>query len=237
MTMKKNPACSHGGCTAHESGEESCISRVPIFNHLEEGQMEEIMGLIHSASYEKGEVLYRAGEEADTLYILSQGKVRIWRLGENGKEQLLRILEPGDFTGETALFQEALHEDYASAMTEASICTQRREDFRTLLLKYPSISLKVLEEFSSRLGESEKRATRFATERVESRLAHHLLDLLPEGKEEITLPMSRKDLASYLGTTPETISRKLLELEAGGYIRQLSSRKLRILNQEGLLHL
>ena len=57
MTMKKNLACSHGGCTAHESGEESCISRVPIFNLLEEGQMEEMMGLINRASNEKGEFL------------------------------------------------------------------------------------------------------------------------------------------------------------------------------------
>lgn len=237
MAMKKTPSCGHAGCQVHGDQEESCIARVPIFNHLEESQMAEIMAMIQSASYEKGEVLYRAGEEADALYILSQGKVRICRLGENGKEQLLRILEPGDFTGESALFQEAIHEDYASTMTEASICTLRREDFRTLLLKYPSISLKVLQEFSARLGESEKRATRFATERVESRLAHHLLDLLPEGKGELTLPMSRKDLASYLGTTPETISRKLLELEEGGYIRQLSPRKLKILNREGLLHL
>ena len=61
MAMKKTPSCGHAGCQVHGDQEESCIARVPIFNHLEESQMAEIMAMIQSASYEKGEVLYRAG--------------------------------------------------------------------------------------------------------------------------------------------------------------------------------
>lgn len=214
-----------------------CIALVPIFNHLDAGQMQEIMSVTHSVEYKKGENIYRAGDQSDSLYIVSQGRVRIYRLSEAGKEQLLRILHPGEFTGELALFSEERHEAHADAMEDTSICLVKRADLTSILLKYPSIALKVLTEFSRRLEQSEKQTTRLSTEKVETRLALFLVDCLDSkhNSQEIVLPMSKKDLASYLGTTPETISRKLLELEAEGYIQQKSNKKIEILDLDGLL--
>lgn len=228
-------------CCAHHDAEESCISQVSIFNHLEPDQMNEILGLRQTVLYRKGEALYRAGDRSDSLYIVSKGKIRIYRLSESGKEQLLRILHPGEFTGELALFRESIHEAYAEAMEDSSICIMKRDALQALLLKYPSISLKVLAEFSSRLEQSEKQTTRFATEKVETRIALFLAECLEQEHENekdamtVVLPMSKKDLASYLGTTPETISRKLAELEDAGYIRQRSNSKINIIDLEGLL--
>lgn len=107
----------------------------------------------------------------------------------------------------------------------------------SILLKYPSIALKVLAEFSRRLEQSEKQTTRLSTEKVETRLALFLVDCLDSNhnSHEIVLPMSKKDLASYLGTTPETISRKLLELEEDGFIQQKSNKRIEILDLDGLL--
>lgn len=223
--------CEHGGSNA------SCVSQVSIFNHLEPDQMDEVLGLTHSVAYRRGETLYRAGDQSDSLYIVSKGRIKIYRLSESGKEQLLRILHQGDFTGELALFQEGFHEAYAEAMEDTSVCIMKRAELQHLLLKYPSISLKVLAEFSSRLEQSEKQTTRFATEKVETRIAHFLSECLDQEKESmtITLPMSKKDLASYLGTTPETISRKLAELEDAGFIRQISNSRIAIIDLEGLL--
>lgn len=122
-------------------------------------------------------------------------------------------------------------------MEDTSICLVKRADLTSILLKYPSIALKVLTEFSRRLEQSEKQTTRLSTEKVETRLALFLVDCLDskDNSQEIVLPMSKKDLASYLGTTPETISRKLLELEAEGYIQQKSNKKIEILDLDGLL--
>src|SRR5699024_11853152 len=66
--------------------------------YLEEEQMDEIMKVMRSISYKKGEVVYREGDTSNALYVVSKGKIRIYRLSESGKEQLLRILNPGDFT-------------------------------------------------------------------------------------------------------------------------------------------
>lgn len=227
--------CTHQGCCSGFHG--NCVASVPIFNHLEKSQMEEIMAVTHSISYKKGEIIYRAGDQSTSLYIVNKGRVRIYRLSETGKEQLLRILNPGDFTGELALFNDTIHEAYASAMIDTSVCTVKRSDFQNLLLKYPTIALKVMAEFSTRLEKVEKQTTRLATEKVDTRIALFLAECIVEDSKdnEITLPMNKKDLASYLGTTPETISRKLLEFETLGYIKQISNKKIQILDLESLL--
>jgi CRP/FNR family transcriptional regulator, anaerobic regulatory protein len=231
----KGTSCSVHHC--HHGGQNACISLVPIFNHLEEDQMNEIMGAIQSITYKKGEIIYNAGDQSDSLYIVNKGKIRIYRLSEAGKDQLVRILSPGEFTGELALFSQKIHESYAEAMVESQVCTIKRSDLQQFLLKYPSISIKILEEFSNRLEQSEKQITRFATEKVETRLALFLAECLDleSGMKEIILPMSRKDLASFLGTTPETLSRKLSYLETAGYIKQKTGKKIEILDLDGLL--
>ena len=214
-----------------------CVSLVPIFNHLEHAQMEEIHALTQSLSYKKGQELYRPGSQSDGLMIVSEGRVKIYRLSESGKEQLLRLLNPGDFTGESALFNESTHESFAVAMVDTKVCVIKRSDLQALLLKYPVIAMKILSEFSSRLDQSEKQTTRFATERVEMRIALFLIESMDvkSGSDEITLPMSKKDLASYLGTTPETISRKLFEFEDAGLIKQKTNKRIQILDADGLL--
>ncbi|PFO08385.1 Crp/Fnr family transcriptional regulator [Bacillus sp. AFS076308] len=225
-----NHECSKTG--SHKT----CVSLVPIFNHLEVEQMNEIMAVVQSVSIKKGELIYHEGDQSNSLYIVNKGKVRIYRLSETGKEQLVRILNPGDFTGELALFRNDMHKSFAEAMTDSQVCTIHQADLKNLLLKYPSISLKILEEFSNRLDQSEKQTTRFATEKVETRIARFLAECLEDSdSKEIFLPMSKKNLASYLGTTPETISRKLAELEEQGFIKQRGHKKIEIVDVDGLL--
>lgn len=229
--MQEQAHCHH--CTDHD---DYCISLVPIFNHLEEKQMDEVMALIHSRSYKKGEDIYQTGNASDALYIVRRGRVKIYRISESGKEQILRILNPGDFTGELALFNESVHDAFASALVDTDICMIKRNDLQNLLLKYPNISMKILSELSHRLAQSETQTTR-ATERVELRIALFLVESIDHNSKSdvITLPMSKKDLASYLGTTPETISRKLLEFEDAGLIKQLSNKSIKIIDVDGLL--
>lgn len=235
-SSKGRGTCSHHHAHADMS-HKKCISLVPIFNHLEEEQMDEIMDVSVSKSYKKGEIIYRDGGKSDSLYIISAGRVKIYRLSESGKEQLLRILTAGDFTGELALFSEAIHDSYAEAMENTSLCMITRTELQEFLTRYPSISLKILSEFSERLKVSEKQTARFATEKVETRLALFLAECLEKDYTSltITLPMAKKDLASYLGTTPETISRKIGELEDAGLIRQKSQRRIEILDLDELL--
>ncbi|MBG9981226.1 Crp/Fnr family transcriptional regulator [Facklamia sp. DSM 111018] len=181
---------------------------------------------------DKGEYLYQAGEQTNNLFVLHSGMVRVFRLVESGKEQLVRILQAGDFMGEWSLFNAGhVHENYAQAMRSTSICMIQHEDMQEFLKEYPEISLKLLGEMSRRLDQSEKQATQLSTEQVGTRLAFFIADQVQGDQDqdiELELPISRKDIASYLGTTPETISRKFKDLEKQGLIQQISSKKIKI---------
>lgn len=226
MVEDYNQSCSHNNY---------CISIVPIFNHLEPEQMKEIMKSVQSITFKKGEMIYRAGEESNSLYIVHRGQIKIFRLSETGKEIVIRILNPGDFTGEYALFNQSNHENYAEAIKVTDVCIIHRTELQQFLMAYPTISLKILSEFANRLEKTEQQTTRVATEKVETRIAMFLAECADGEDSEFTLPMSKKDIASYLGTTPETLSRKLAEFEEKQYILQKSNKKIQIINLEGLL--
>lgn len=213
--------------------------QVPIFNHLEADSLALIHQKIHAVEFKKGEYLFRAEEPTNTLYIIQSGAVRLFHLLESGKEQLIRILKPGDFIGEWSLFsQDRQYEDYAYALVDTKVCQLYADDFKEVLLNYPAVSLKILEEMSRRLQASEKMTSRVANESVGTRLVNYLLGQLPGQASDahlINLELSRKELAAFLGTTPETISRKFKELETLKIIKSLSPRKIKIINFDGLL--
>ncbi|SHM54093.1 Crp/Fnr family transcriptional regulator [Gracilibacillus kekensis] len=224
--------CNH---SSNQESLDSCVAKVPIFNHLDRNQLDEIMRTVQSTTFQKGDPIYQAGDTSDTLYIVHKGRVKIYHLAPDGKEHIVSLLFPGDFTGEYALFNETIHESYAEALEKTQMCRIKREDLQAILEEYPSISLKVSQEFSQKLMQSEQQSTYFATEKVHTRIALYLADLYDKQNEAvIELPVSRKDLAGYLGTTPETISRKILELEDNGYLKQHTSRKIELFELEKL---
>lgn len=213
-----------------------CVSRVPIFNHL---PYEELVAITEKATmrvYESGQFVHRSGERSDQLFIVHKGKVKVYRLSKTGREQLVRVLLPGDFSGELALFSDSQHDSYAEVVETSHICTMSRSDLHQLLLQHPTIALHVLKEVSTRLKMSENQTTAIATESINTRIAQYLADLAEqENADTFNLPISRKDLASYLGTTPETLSRRLGEFEQAGLIQQTGQRKMRILDLDALL--
>lgn len=217
----------------------SCINLVPIFNHLNHESQERIASKAYTKKLKKNEYLYQAGDLDDTLYIVHQGQIRITHLSESGKEQLIRLLNPGDFTGEWTIFTDAgYHEYYAQATRNTNVCTIQRGDLEALLAEYPEISTAMLKTMATRLQESQHQTTSIATEEVSTRIVYYLENLAGSNSEDettVTLPMSRKDLASYLGTTPETISRRFKELEEEGLIKQLPKNNIYIPSMEELL--
>ena len=152
-----------------------------------------------------------------------------------GKEQLVRILRPGDFAGEN-LFSSAAQDSYAEVTQASEICTIYQADMQELLRQYPDISLHILAELCRRLDLSEKQTATIATASINARLADYLVEQAElMNSDTYELPMSRRDLASYLGTTPETVSRRLGEFEEAAWIVQTGQRQIKILDLDVLL--
>lgn len=211
------------------------MALVPIFNHLEPEEIHEVATTARQKVFGRNERLYSAGDQNPYLLIIHRGRVKIHRSVESGHEQLIRVLEPGDFIGETAFISGGEMDHYATTLEECEICVLHRDDVRRHLLKYPAITYKMLEAVSNRLGRTEHMVNSLTGEDVEHRIAAYLVDLADEaGATSIRLPISKKDLASYLGTTPETLSRKLAQFENAGWIRQEGHRRVVILDYSSL---
>lgn len=223
--------CHH--CSCHNLNESSCVSRVPIFAQLDATSQHEVHHKVQSIHYKKGESIYQAKQMSDGLLIVNHGRIRIDRLSDNGKQHLIRILNPGEYTGEMALFKESHHEDFATAMVDTTICKIRREDLQELMNRYPQIAVKMLTIFAQRLEEVERNNTRLVNESVNKRLSMYLLESMDESCH-VHLELSKKDLASYLGTTPETLSRTLFEFEDAHLIKQHSNKHIELLDLESL---
>lgn len=212
-----------------------CVARVPIFRHLASHELQMIADKAHTRPYKRGEFIHRAGEPSDKLFIVHTGQVKVYRLSESGKEQLLRILNPGDFAGEN-LFAGTLQDSYAEAIKASEVCTIYQADIQELLVQYPRIGLHILAELSRRLDVSEKQTATIATASINARLADYLAQQAElVNSDSYELPMSRRDLASFLGTTPETVSRRLGEFEEAGWIIQTGPRHIKILDLDALL--
>src|SRR5699024_4136048 len=117
---------------------------------------------------------------SEYLYIVHRGRVRIYQLFASGKEHLLRMVEPGEFMGAFALFKENNSENYAEAMEQTEICMIHRQDVQDLMHQFATISVKVLEEISHRLEQTEKLIGALSAKDVEKRMASYLIELVEE---------------------------------------------------------
>ena len=220
-------------CSCFDNGGTNCIKIVPIFSNLTEKEMLEIASITRDKTFEKGEMVYKAGDQGEKLYVIHTGKVKIIRFTESGKEQVIRILGPGEFMGELSLFSHEPMQDYGEVIEKATMCVIDGPKLKELMGKYPSITFKVMEELSKRLDKAENLIENINHYSVEKRLAQTLLELSND-KGIINLEMSKKDLASNIGMSQETLSRKLSAFQELGIIDLIGHRKIIILNKDAL---
>ena len=212
-----------------------CVSLVPLFADLPEKDQLKINSLTSHRRYQKGETIFQPGDEK--LQIVARGNMKVYQLSASGREQLLRVAQPGDYEGEAQLFGLENDSFFGQAMENTEICSLSKADFNRVLMENPQLSLKLLELSTQKLLATERQTKFLAMERVEERLASYLLDLAKvAGSDQVQLSMNMKDIALYLGTTPETLSRKFKLLEKMGYLKR-TGKQVKILDEDGLLDL
>lgn len=200
-----------------------CISVVPIFDSLNDEERLEIAQIASSRSFLKGETIYQAGDEAGTLYVLYTGRVKLYRLSYSGKEQVARIIGPGDFMGELTLFSSLPLSDYAQATENCIMCVLKGAQLKEIMSRHPAIAFKVMDELSRRLEAAENRIEVISLSSVNQRLAQALLELA-NTSATIKLELSKGDFASQLGMSQETLSRRLSAWQEEGIIEQRGHR-------------
>lgn len=214
-----------------------CLSYVPIFQVLQQEEMIELSKVITHRTYKKGDYIYLAGDLSNHLFVVRKGTIKLTHVLEDGHEQVVRIVLPGDFFGELALFQNTPMIYNAIVIEEAELCVLQGNFFKELLIKVPHLQLNMLQILSERLEIAEKKLTQAHSQDANQRLAAFLLQCSENGiKQTFRLPVNKTDIASILGTSRETLSRKLSSLQKKGII-SLSGREIKICNLDALKEL
>ena len=212
------------------------IASIPLFQGLARKQYEDLAMILVDQVFKRGESIFSEEDEATGLYVVVSGRVKIFKLSAEGKEQILHIFGPGEPFGEVAVFAGRRFPAHAQALEETRAFFFPRAAFVDLIRKDPSMALNMLAVLSHRLRRFSALIENLSLKEVPGRLAAYLL-YLGEGKkekEDLTLEISKNQLASLLGTIPETLSRILARMAKEELIETSGQRQIRILDREGL---
>lgn len=207
--------------------EHICASRVPIFQGLALEELARFNGILVTTDYAAGEIIYNQGYPAHSLCIVNAGSVKLFKTSPDGREQVLRILNPGDFFGETVLFDEQTLATSAQALVSTKVCRIDKRQAEGIIHRNPGIAHKLIAALNLRLLQAEEQIELLGTRSTLQRVTNLLLNLSrDQGTSEITLPLNREGLANLTGMTIENLSRKLSELQQLGLVTPEGRRKM-----------
>ena len=214
-----------------------CVSRVPIFQGLTREEQLRVAEFVRPVHVAKGETVYSPGQSVSRLLVMHSGQLKVSHAAANGQEQILRTVTDGDVVGERVFLSGHLPNDLVVALEDSRMCVFYHTDLSALLRDYPDVGLRMLRTLSDRLASVERLLAAITSSDVSARIAAYLLDLpgsIRDGVPTVWLPLAKYEIASYLGTTPETLSRRLAALSASGVIELHGRRDVTILDIDGL---
>jgi len=210
------------------------ISKTPIFQDLCEADLKKIRGIAVDRFYNKGQSVFSEGDDGVGFYVVAAGKVKIYKVSLEGKEQILHIYGPGNPFGEVPVFSGERFPANAETLLKSHLLFFPRTAFTELISKNPALCLNMLAVLSMRLRQFTVQVENLSLKEVPGRLASYLLYLAQEqdAVDTVSLPISKGQLASLLGTIPETLSRSLAKMNRGQLIA-VAGKEITLLDPDG----
>lgn len=210
------------------------IAGMPLFAGLSRAQYEALARICVRRSCRKGERLFTEGDEGTGFYMVVTGRVKIFKVSVEGKEQILHLFGPGESFGEVSVFTGQGFPADAVTAVQTVLLFFPRLAFSALIQKDPTLALNMLAQLSGRLRHFAGLIEDLSLKEVPGRLAKYLMYLSGKnGEGEVALDVSKGQLASLLGTIPETLSRILARMNRQGLIR-LRGAQILILDRQAI---
>jgi CRP-like cAMP-binding protein len=183
-------------------------------------------------------MIFHEGDKGDGFYMVKKGKIKVFKLSFDGKEQILHIYGPGHTFGEVPVFEGKNFPASSMALENTVILFLPRDKFVSLITATPGLGMILLADLSKRLRDFTLQIENLSLKEVPARLAAYVLTLSKDQKNEtrVTLPISKTQLSNLIGTTPETVSRIFKKMMDASLI-EVQTKTILIKDLEGLLEL
>jgi len=219
----------------------TCGSRVAgLCRPLDAATLDDVLGEAEQMTLSPRNVLFSEGDRAGHIFTLVQGTAKLTRLMADGREQVLGFRFAGDVLGYTG----ADHYPFsAQLLTPAQLCRIERKRLDGLLRRYPAIERRLLDLCVQELAATQEQLVTVGRRTAEARVAAFLLSLAEAGRKRhhlgavLEMPMTRGDIADFLGLTLETVSRTITAFRRRGWIREPAHGRVELLKPEALLEL
>jgi CRP/FNR family transcriptional regulator len=189
--------------------------RSAFFDDLPGDDLEALGGVMFQRQYRAGQIVLLEGAASSVLYVVQAGRLKLFKTSARGREQVLRLLRPGDMFNEVAVFDEGPNPASAQAIQDCTLYLLRRRDLMRFVAQRPGIAMAVTRNFARRLREALALVEDLAFRDVTSRLAKILLEGGDDGAPRLTQEL----LAAMAGSRREVVGRALKALSAEGAVR------------------
>ena len=197
---------------------------IPLFAQVADADLEQIASHLIERRYPRNTTIVEEGLPGDYMYIIREGRVKVTKLSEDGREKILEFLDEGAFVGEMALFERAPRSASVKTLTPVRLLALSRIDFIGLLKKSPDLAMSVIQELSRRLRVINEQASALSFQRVKERTKGLLERLAKEpggdGARRRTPSLTHQQIADMIGTSRETVTRVVKDLKAEGWLEQ-----------------
>ena len=219
----------------------SCTIRThPLFRHLVEQELQEIMLNKITETYKRGSIVYQEGNRMKGFCCVQSGIIKIYQTGFDGKEQIIRFAKPGDIIGYRSVVSNEPACTTTEVIEEAVLCHIPTEILLNLVKTNGNFAVELMKLTCKELGEANSYITDIAQKTVKERLAEILIQLADEFGEDLQgvlkISLTREELSNIVGTATESIIRLLSEFKSQAYI-EINGRKIKILDKPGLKYI
>jgi CRP-like cAMP-binding protein len=211
------------------------LSQADLFMGLTVEQLEKIARIVSDREYKKGQLIFSEGDEGVGFYLVVQGRVKVYKLSSEGKEQIMHIFGPGKPFAEVPVFEGSRYPANASAMDKCRLFFFPKKAFISLIQENPSLAINMMSSLSQRLKQFSNLIESLSLKEVPGRLASYILYLSDKNGsiDEFKLDIAKSQLASLLGTIPETLSRIFAKMGSRELV-EIDGPNIIILDRESL---
>ena len=202
------------------------LRAIPLFSHVSESDLEAIASQLIERRHPKNALIVEEGLPGDYMYVVREGRVKVIKGSDEGREKIMDFLEEGDFFGEMSLLDRAPRSASVKTTEPVLLLALSRTAFLDLLSRSPSLALGAIQVLTQRLREADDQASSMSFQKVTER-ARGLFERIAREEGDgprLTPPMTHQQIADMIGTSRETVTRAIKRLKRDGWLGQEGKR-------------